>query len=131
MYDIVEWGDRFTYVLHVPTSFDTTDYALSFDLEPFYGNPELYINVGSAPDTLTQYRWHDTQFDDKDDPYADRDGLASLTIAHDDIEPLLTQAGNRLIYITVYGQTDATFRLLVYTSDLMWRALTFIYVETG
>lgn len=65
IYDIIEYGTKITYELELPVYFDgeDADFSLSFDLEPYYGTPELYINYQFAPDSLDLYTWH-IKFDD-------------------------------------------------------------------
>ena len=91
IHDIVQYQDIQTYILTLPSYFfglAGVNMSLSIDLIPFYGNPELFVhyntNLANKQD-LNLYAWHDTQFDDEDDPSTSRDGLASLTISHKEV----------------------------------------------
>ena len=84
-------------------------------MEPFSGTPELYINTEINAD-LDKFHWHATIEDDSDekDP---REGMLSLTIGNDELKKHLKE--DRLLYITIYGRTSATFKLLAYTSNIV------------
>ena len=49
---------------------------LSFDLTPYYGNPDLYINLLYRPDLLNDYKYKSSQWS----------GTESLTIKWDEIQ---------------------------------------------
>lgn len=56
------------------TSSDWDYEQISFDLEPYFGNPDLYINHSSLPqdpNNLDSYQWKSVE----------EDGMESLTIS--------------------------------------------------
>ena len=71
---------------------------ISFDLEPYTGIPELYINAGFIPQNLSDYDWKlssQNYFDIEDK----REGVSSLTISNDDF--LSKMQNNSILFITV------------------------------
>ena len=104
------------------TSSDWDYSEISFDLEPYFGNPDLYISHNSLPEdpnNLDSYSWKSVE----------EDGMESLTISKNSIgkQTLIGET----FYIAVVGQTAASFRILAYSSNLSQRELIFNCIENG
>ena len=87
------------------------------------------MNPSRVADTLQQSIWHDIDSDNSDNLRKNKDGIDSVTISKKAIQDNLK--ADRLLYISVYGKNSASYKLVLYTSDLTWRALAFDCIETG
>ncbi|EAS04858.1 transmembrane protein, putative (macronuclear) [Tetrahymena thermophila SB210] len=122
--DMVKKGQIrfFKLEISVFTGFEWDKEELSIDLEPYFGNADLYVNHNSLPDdptNLSSYKWSSTE----------QDGLESLTITKGSIDN--KSMTGEVFYIAVYGESAASFRLLGYSSSIDQRLLTFNCVEVG
>lgn len=109
------------YHLTVPKyyHFDQSSLSLSIDLEPYVGNPDVYVHYDTIPDSLSKYQWSSREMI----------GMESLTMTHEQFTQVHATMKN--FYIAVYGTMGSTYRLLAYFSDLSWRQLIFDCTETG
>ena len=123
--DMVDYKEFIVYELNLPqhlkdmTPTQLALQSISFDLEPFYGNPDLYIHYDFQPSERINYKWKSTQ----------HDGLESLTITFDEL--IQVNATITKFYVGVFGESSATFRLLAYLSDAEDRDLVFDCTESG
>ena len=74
VYDMLEYGGYSVFELDLTDNDWEDGDSISFDLEPFYGNPDIYVNPETMPKTKEGYKWSSTEMS----------GMESLTITNAD-----------------------------------------------
>lgn len=56
---MVGYREKLTFHLTIPSYYDfaSSNLSLSFDLEPYLGNPDIYVHYDSLPSSLDSYKW--------------------------------------------------------------------------
>lgn len=125
LHDIVHASEFNLYKLKIPDNMldtDISDLDLSFDLIPYYGDVDLFVNPDVAFDNLTLYMWNSTE----------NQGLESLSFSLDEIEVEPGKKFPSIFYIAVYGNNmTSTYKLNAYIADVRMRYLVFDCTETG
>ena len=89
--------------------------TLNFELVPYLGNPDLFVNPGTKPALWSQYALG-----------ANSTVGESLTLT-----PRERNLSNPVYYIAVHSDRTATFSLIVYTSSKNGKKIKFGMSETG
>jgi hypothetical protein len=93
--------DQVTYVYDINDFNKETNWK--FDLTPITGNPDMSVNIGSKPDSLTAYRWKTTE-DKPEEIFITREELQSLKL------------DGQKVYVTFNSSTTTQFSFRVSTS---------------
>ena len=120
--DMVYIDTNITYELTIDedasTPFSTFQQnSLLLTLTAFSGNPDIYVNPDTLPNSLNDYKWKSIE-----------DGKESLVITP--TERATVKASDKKFYITIFGKLTSTFSLWIGTSQAM-NYLTFGVAQTG
>jgi hypothetical protein len=119
VYDMLEYGDYSVFELDLTDNDWEDGDSISFDLEPFYGNPDIYVNPETMPKTKEEYKWSSTEMS----------GMESLTITNADWN--IKTATSKKLFVLIYGDMTSSYRLVAYRADVDVRFLVYDCTESG
>lgn len=98
-------GEARTYVYYFNEDYYYEEYgnaSISFEIIPFSGNPDMYVNYGKQPFVLQANRWSSRE-----------EGIEKITIDRADLKADLILREEEVYYVTVTGDGSAAYVIIV------------------
>lgn len=120
LFDFITGDQIAYYLMRVDDSnFNLAKDSINFELAPYSGNPDIYVNPGSRPSVLDDYRWKSQQLSGE-----------ILKITPEDRNEVFKPEGEQVYYIAVQSHGGSTYSLSSYLSKNQ-KDLKFGFSETG